>query len=154
MIDAIYFDMDGTIADLYGVDNWLEKLRAFNPEPYYDAKPLVDMRKLNNILEQFTRFGVTIGVISWLAKDSRYYYDKRVRDAKRAWLDKYLPIAQEIHIVKYGRTKLACASHKNSILIDDNEKVRQGWHGAGTIDANQDIFKELEKYLDKFERML
>ena len=24
MMKAIYFDMDGTIADLYGVENWLE----------------------------------------------------------------------------------------------------------------------------------
>lgn len=28
---AIYFDMDGTIANLYGVPNWLEGLRNFDP---------------------------------------------------------------------------------------------------------------------------
>ena len=30
---AIWFDMDGTIADLYGDPDWLAKLRAYNPAP-------------------------------------------------------------------------------------------------------------------------
>ena len=40
---VIVFDMDGTIADLYGVDGWLKDLRAENPRPYEVAKPLYDM---------------------------------------------------------------------------------------------------------------
>ena len=31
---TIYFDMDGTIADLYGVSGWLEMLLAHDPAPY------------------------------------------------------------------------------------------------------------------------
>ena len=31
---VIVFDMDGTIADLYGVNGWLEMLNAENPKPY------------------------------------------------------------------------------------------------------------------------
>lgn len=34
MEKKIWFDMDGTIANLYGDPNWLEKIRA------YDASPL------------------------------------------------------------------------------------------------------------------
>lgn len=30
---TIWFDMDGTIADLYGVDGWLEMLIAEDPTP-------------------------------------------------------------------------------------------------------------------------
>ena len=30
MIKAIYFDLDGTIADLYGVEGWLDDLIAEN----------------------------------------------------------------------------------------------------------------------------
>ena len=37
MEKAIYFDMDGTIANLYAVENWLDMLRAFNPTPYEQA---------------------------------------------------------------------------------------------------------------------
>ena len=33
MTKAIYFDMDGTIADLYAVDGWLDMLRAYDPTP-------------------------------------------------------------------------------------------------------------------------
>ena len=34
----IYFDMDGTIADLYGVDNWLEMLINEDATPYRVAR--------------------------------------------------------------------------------------------------------------------
>ena len=48
----LVFDMDGTIADLYGVENWLSLLRAENPLPYEIAKPLYDMDELEQILIQ------------------------------------------------------------------------------------------------------
>lgn len=50
MIDSIWFDLDGTLADLYGVDNWLGKLRSEDATPYEDATPLVNMRDLENLL--------------------------------------------------------------------------------------------------------
>ena len=31
---TLVFDMDGTIANLYAVENWLEDLRSENPRPY------------------------------------------------------------------------------------------------------------------------
>ena len=37
------FDMDGTIAYLYGVYNWLDMLRNYDPTPYANAKPMWDM---------------------------------------------------------------------------------------------------------------
>ena len=50
---TINFDMDGTIADLYGVENWLEYLIAENNFPYANAKPLLHLstlaRKLNTL---------------------------------------------------------------------------------------------------------
>ena len=82
MFEAIYFDMDGTIADLYNVENWLERLRANDETPYIEAEPLVNMQKLQDMLESFAMLGITIGVISWLAKGSSKSYDKKVRTAK------------------------------------------------------------------------
>ena len=32
-VKILVWDMDGTIADLYGVENWLPMLRAFDPTP-------------------------------------------------------------------------------------------------------------------------
>ena len=44
MKKAIFWDMDGTIADLYNVPNWLDKLRAEDTSPYREAKPLFSRR--------------------------------------------------------------------------------------------------------------
>ena len=46
----ICFDMDGTLADLYGVPDWLAKLRSFDPTPYKVAKPLLNMAVLARLL--------------------------------------------------------------------------------------------------------
>ena len=36
---AIYFDMDGTIADLYGRDGWLDDLMNEYTRPYREVIP-------------------------------------------------------------------------------------------------------------------
>ena len=142
MCKAIYFDMDGTIADLYAVEQWEMKLRSSDPTPYAEAAPMYNMRVLNTILEEIAAQGITIGVISWLAMDSTKEYDKQVRKAKKDWLAKYLPAATEIHIIKYGYSKKKAAKIKDSILIDDNAGVRAAWRGE-TIDASEDILHAL-----------
>ena len=50
MNKAIIFDMDGTIADLYAVENWLPMLREENSEPYRIAKPMYEMNELAELL--------------------------------------------------------------------------------------------------------
>ena len=65
---VLVFDMDGTIADLYGVSNWLEDLRNENPRPYINAEPLYDMENLVNILNALKACGWKIVVTSWLSK--------------------------------------------------------------------------------------
>lgn len=51
MKKAIVLDMDGTLADLYGYENWQYCLDiAMSTEPYDNAKPLVNMRQLNYVL--------------------------------------------------------------------------------------------------------
>ena len=50
---TINFDMDGTIADLYGVENWLDYLIAEDAFPYETAEPLLRLsalaRRLHNL---------------------------------------------------------------------------------------------------------
>ena len=145
MDKTLVFDMDGTIADLYGVDNWLEDLRSENPRPYEVAKPLYDMDLLVSLLLLFKACGWKVVVTTWLAKGSSKAYDNLVREAKLAWLAKYDFPFDEIHLVKYGTTKANC-TRKNGgfqVLIDDNENVRKGWTLGNTIDANENIIKEL-----------
>ena len=65
---TIWFDMDGTIADLYGVDGWLEDLINQNPRPYIEAKPLLNLSLLARRLNKLQKKGYKIGIISWLSK--------------------------------------------------------------------------------------
>lgn len=145
-MQAIYFDMDGTIADLYGVKNWLPNLARGNVYPYLVAEPLVDMEELNEILLQFQEKGVVIGVISWSANYGEPEYNRQVRQVKKMWIDKYLPCVEEFHVVKYGTPKHRVRKIKDSILVDDNAAVRDAWEGE-TIDATQDIIELLKELL-------
>lgn len=127
-MQALYFDMDGTLADLYSVRGWLKKLRNEDVTPYEKAKPLFEMDELNASLEALAAKGVTIGVISWGSKDASKEYQRQIAKAKRAWINKYLPCVSEMHVVKYGTPKARVAKVKNdSILVDDDAQVRQRW---------------------------
>ena len=151
MNKTLVFDMDGTIADLYGVENWLTDLRSENPRPYEVAEPIYAMDFLNGLLEYFKLLGWRIVVTTWLAKGASKEYDDLVRNAKLAWLDKYEFPYDEIHLVKYGTTKANCTRHLGGIqvLVDDNEKVRKGWTLGNTIDASHDIIEQLFTLLEQ-----
>ena len=146
---VIVFDMDGTIADLYGVNGWLDMLNAENPKPYEIAKPIYDMVELAEILNELKEIGYIIAVTTWLAMGSTREYDKQVRLAKLAWLEKYNFPYDEIHLVKYGTTKANCTRKLGGfqILVDDNEKVRNGWNLGTTINANENIIERLRMLL-------
>ncbi len=147
---TLVFDMDGTIADLYGVDGWLNDLRNENARPYEIAEPFYDMVYMAEILNMLKVAGYRIVVTTWLAKGSTKAYDDMVRKAKIKWLKKYDFPYDEIHLVKYGTTKANCTRKHGGyqVLIDDNEKVRKGWKLGATINANYNILTELEKMLD------
>ena len=146
---TLVFDMDGTIANLYKVENWLEDLRSFNPRPYIVAEPMYDMDLLNALLNELKNNGWKIVVTSWLSKESTRAYDREVRKAKREWLEKNNFPFDEIHLVKYGTTKANCTRKLGGyqILVDDNEQVRNGWNLGSTINANNDIITELAMLL-------
>ena len=137
MTTTIFFDMDGTIADLYGVENWLDYLIASDALPYEIAKPLIRLNALARILNRLQKQGYKVGVISWLAKNSNTDYDEKVTKAKKEWLKKHLASVNfdEIHIVKYGTPKQTFAKTENDILFDDEEKNRNNWTGKA-FDVN------------------
>lgn len=150
MNKTLVFDMDGTLADFYGVDGWLDDLHNENTRPYDLATPLYDMDTLNTILDLLKLQGWTIAITTWLAKGSTKAYDDAVRASKLAWLKKYNFKYDEIHLVKYGTTKANCTRKKGGfqILVDDNEQIRKGWTLGDTIDANKNIIDELLKVLE------
>ena len=144
---TIYFDMDGTIADLYNVENWLPKLRAENPSPYTEAEAMVDTGELQLYLSILQNRGCKLGVISWLSKGSSKSYDKMVREAKKKWLRENLPeiTFDETHFVKYGTRKDYIAKDKDGILFDDSEEVRNNWRGIAVNPNTEDIIEFLKK---------
>ena len=149
MNKAIYFDMDGTLANLYGVDNWLEKLRNYDASPYAEADVKLNMQALAHRLNRLQKHGYTIGVISWLSKESNKEYDEEVAKAKSEWLKKHLGSVKfdEIHFVKYGKRKSRVAKVKDGILFDNNDKVRKEWirrNPNGWAFAEKDILAILD----------
>ena len=150
MNKTLVFDMDGTLANFYGVNGWLNDLQNENTRPYDIAEPLYDMDILNAILDVLRLQGWRIVVTTWLAKGSTKAYDDAVRMSKIQWLKKYNFVYDEIHLVKYGTTKANC-TRKNGgyqILIDDNAKIRKGWTLGDTINANENIIEKLLKLLE------
>ena len=139
----INFDMDGTIADLYAVENWLPKLRNEDPTPYEEAKPLVNMARLARALNKATRNGIEIAVISWGSESGSAEYLEAVRQAKLEWLAKHLPSVQwtEITVVAYGTPKSTCGT---GILFDDEQRNLDEWgDGAYTPDKIFEILANL-----------
>lgn len=136
MNKAIYFDMDGTIADLYGVSGWLADLETENVRPYAEAKPLLNLSLLARYIHKAQAKGYTVGVISWLSKTGSPAYNEAVTTAKREWLAKHLPSVEwdEIHIVKYGTPKSTCRTCPG-ILFDDEQRNLDEW-GAGAVIAS------------------
>ena len=146
MTKMLVFDMDGTIADLYAVDGWLEDLHNEKTRPYDDAEPMYNMVELAELLNRLRALGWLVCVTTWLAKDATKEYNKAVTKAKKDWLAKYGFPYDEIHCVKYGTTKANCTRKKADfqILIDDNKKVRDGWTLGTTVNAQFDIMNFLK----------
>lgn len=82
----ICFDMDGTIANLYGVENWLEYLIAEDVKPYAEAKVMLNMNSLARVLNRLQREGNQIVIISWLSKSGSAEYNKAVTETKKLGL--------------------------------------------------------------------
>lgn len=144
MTKAIWFDMDGTIADLYSVDGWLAYLQAQDTTPYEQAKVMHNMAQLARLLNSAQRKGYTIGVISWTAKHGTDSYNKAVAQTKLAWLNKHLHSVRwdTIKVVEYGTNKYnACGG---GILFDDEEGNRNAWKDtAYTPDRIMEVLRNL-----------
>ena len=142
----ICFDMDGTIANLYGVTNWLEYLISGNEYPYLHTEVMVNMNSLARVLNRLQRNGIEIGIISWLAKNSNDSYDEKVTVAKKKWLKKHLTSVRFdfIEIVSYGTDKNIVCTSSDDILFDDEAPNREKWNGkAYDVDDILNILKSV-----------
>lgn len=129
---TIYFDMDGTIADLYNVPDWLARLRNEDASPFRMAAPLVNMSAFARLLHLLQKKDIKIGIISWTSKESSTEFHEVVTAEKMLWLKKHLPSVSwdEIHIIPYGTPKISVAEEPGvAVLFDDNEEIRDNWPG-------------------------
>jgi len=128
---TIWWDMDGTIANLYAVENWLPMLRAEDTTPYVEAKVMWNMSQLARLMNRVQLMGYKLGIISWTSKGGTESYNDKVVEAKLAWLGKHLASVKFNHIVivNYGTPKADFMDTEDDILFDDELQNRETWKG-------------------------
>lgn len=122
---VVYLDMDGTIADLYGMKNWLEKLENEAKGLFLGCEPLVSEEELEYI---FPSEMYELRICSMTPKDASDEYCQVVIEEKNQWLDKYFPNITRRVYMKYGNNK-NLKNSRNHILVDDNEIIRNTFKG-------------------------
>lgn len=137
MTKELIFDMDGTIADLYGYPDWLARLRSEDPRPYAEAKPMYDMDTLVILLKLLKAVGFEVAVVSWGSKEASRDYNRETKRAKKSWLDTFDFPYDRLHVVKYGTPKANYIRNDLSILLDDNKDVREAF-----VNSNRGKYKQ------------
>ena len=130
---VIALDMDGVLAGLYDVPNWLNCLRNEDTTPYEVAAPLCDVDALARVLKLARSEGQTVAVVSWNCKgDISPEYRRKVRKEKVNWLKRYglLGEVDAVHVVKHGTPKSKVASGRG-VLFDDETANREEWSSSG-----------------------
>lgn len=131
MSKAIVLDMDGTIANFYGVAGWLDYLIAEDATPYSVAQPYGDNVAINAALATLQGMGYVVEVVSWLSKGKpSKAFNADVRKAKLEWLANYYPCIDpnNIHVVAHGTNKWHVSNNKGGILFDDEQGNIDCWN--------------------------
>ena len=148
----IWFDMDGTIVDLYSDKKWLEKLKNEDVSLFQRADSLYGTGELVGLLLELKMRGFNIGIISWTPPQSSRDYISAVIDAKRFWLkERFLDyLFDKILITDYETPKQeTCKRFGTGILVDDKEEIRNAWDLGETIDASMNIIDEIKKMIER-----
>ena len=129
---TIYFDLDGTLYDLYNIPNWLELLETENENVFAIGDLLYNENNFNNIIFALLEKNVVFGVITWLPKNASENYCAKCEEIKRNWCKNNLPFISHFTAQKYGTPKQNAIDKKTKqiILIDDNKEVCEKWNTA------------------------
>ena len=150
---TICFDMDGTIADFYGVENWLDALRSYSDRPYREAAPMMNFSVLARQLNAAQRKGAKLVIISWASKCCNPVFFADICMAKRNWLAEHLPSVHwdEVHIVPYGTNKaeVCGVDGENFFLFDDEERNRNQWEELDGLAFNPSDITEILKAINR-----
>lgn len=155
MSRKIYFDLDGTLYNLYATENWLEKIRN-EVNGIFSGDNRMFENNFYKIVSELLNIGYEFGVITWLPMQASPEYEEICRHEKMEWIKKYLPFVSEINIIPYGTPKQNAIQKRAQImyLIDDNTEVGEMWKMAQTrlfVNVNNTFTVEqaLQNILDK-----
>ena len=149
MAKKIFFDMDGTIADLYNEENWLTRLQNEEKGLFRNLKPIHDKDKLTKIFNELVELGFEIEVITWTPKNVSQDYIEIVEQEKKEWIQEHFPIIKNIHCLNYGvpKQKAKYKKAKLEILVDDNLEIIEMWNTPKqrkSIIANHNLIANLQ----------
>lgn len=149
MAKKIFFDMDGTIADLYNEENWLTRLQNEQKGLFRNLKPMHDKDKLTKIFNDLVELGFEIEVITWTPKNASQDYIEIVEKEKKEWTQEHFPIIKNIHCLNYGvpKQKAKYKKAKLEILVDDNLEIVEMWDTPKqrkSIIANHNLIANLQ----------
>ena len=125
---VLNLDMDGTIANLYQMENWLENLEKEKLD-FSLAKPIFDDNFINKVIE-LKKKGFYIQIITWLPPHpASIEYQSMVSRQKLEWIRKYFPIVDAYFILPYGKNKAGvCNKYDLNFLVDDNIEIVNSWN--------------------------
>lgn len=129
MAKKIFFDMDGTIADLYGTENWLDKLLNEEKGLFENLPVMHNKQELEKTFNKLAKKGYELEIITWTPKNATNKYINTVTREKINWVQKNFPMIKNIHCLAYGtpKQKAPITKAKEMILVDDNEEILEKW---------------------------
>lgn len=150
----IWFDMDGTIYDLYKIPGWLDALRANEMNIFsLDDMGRKSLPRIREAVRALMDAGWQVGIITWapmhIEACTPVFDDCWLE--KKHWIDRNFPELADctFNCVEYGDPKQNWVEDDSvlNILVDDNKLVRENWRKAGknfkTINASRGYVKEL-----------
>lgn len=158
MSTKVFMDLDGTLFDLYGKENWLELLQSEDPTAFEgDFLPEISINKLFEMVQKLSEFGVIFEVITWLPMNASPEYEKECEKVKTEWVNINLPFISKITCQSYGIPKQNAIDKraKKMYLIDDNTEICKIWETAKqrtaininkeftVVNALEKIYKEI-----------
>lgn len=131
---TVYFDMDGTIADLYGVKDVFKRLDNNDASPYREAAPIVEYI---DMMHHFKEMGYRVGIITagsrfppGTPQSIKDMMNKETEANKIGWLKTHgiWALLDSFQFIPYGVSKYEMAQDKTGILVDDEDKVLNTWY--------------------------
>ena len=143
----LYFDMDGTIADLYNHENWLEKIRSGQPI-FNELKKMPRTNKVIYYLNQIEQHtdNVEVNIITWLPLNATIPQMIQYTEEKKEWSEKNFVRVSNFIALPYGSPKHKAILKEEKayhLLFDDNAEVRNEWQGKYKIAFDENNIVEV-----------